>query len=147
VANASASTGAVVSVIGCLGEEGETTVPSGEPITIEGIGDAQGSYGLIENFLIKQHTTLTVSNATETVYDLSGDWGAPQPLTRRLWVTRLPDTELGIALAPGEAIRATYDISFAQPLLVAFPPVGSSGENGPFLIREDGPLSCLITGS
>ncbi len=142
---ASATTGVVVNLEDC-GDNGSITVPSGESITIAGIGFAQGTYGLIKDFLLKEHTTLTISNGTTVVYDLSNEWGAPQQ-SPTFWSTRLPDTDLGITLASGESIDVAYDITFSQPLLVAFPPVGPSGDNGPFLIREDGPLGCTITGS
>ena len=144
---AGATTSVVVSMRDCADNGGSIAVPSGESITIEGIGFAQGSHGLIKDFLLKEHTTLTISNATNTVYDLSNEWGAPQELAPTFWVTRLPNTDLGIALASGESIVATYDVTFSPPLLVAYPPVGSSGDNGPFLISEDGPISCVITAS
>ena len=143
---AAASNNVVVSFRDCVIGGGTTTVSSGTPITIGGLfGYEQGSYGLIRDFLLKQHTTLTISNATTTVYDLSKEWAAPQQVDRNLWVTRLPDTDTGITLASGQSILATFDITFTQPLLVAFPPVGPTGDNGPFLINEDGPASCLIT--
>lgn len=142
-----ASNGSSVSLIGCVINGGSTTVASGEPITIQEPGYAVGTYGLMKDFLSKQQTTLTVSDGTTAVFNLSSEWGAPQQLGRNFWVTRLPDTNLGIALAQGETIVVTFDIQFAHPLLIAYPPVGSSGNNGPFLIREDGPLSCEITGN
>ncbi len=147
VPTAGATDSTVVSLVACAIGGGTTTVPAGVPITIHEPGYAQGSYGLIQDFLLKEHTTLTISNATSTVYDLSGEWSAPQQLDRNLWVTRLPSTDTGITLASGQSINATFDITFSQPLLVAFPPVTSSGDNGPFLVSEDGPISCLITAS
>jgi hypothetical protein len=146
VASAKAADGVIVSVTSCSRGDGTTTVPSDAPITIQGIGFAQGTAGLIQSFLIKEHTTLTVSDNTTAVHDLSGEWSEPL-MTNGFWLTTLPDTDLGITLAPGESVLVTYDITFNQPLLVAFPPVGPSGDNGPFLTREDGPLSCLITGA
>jgi hypothetical protein len=135
----------VVPVISCDLSGGTWSVPSGVPIAIRGIGYAQGTYGLMLDFLRKQQTTLTtVYTGTSTVYELSSQWGVPQHLDD-VWLTRLPDTDLAITLAPGESISATYDITFTQPLLVAYPPVGPTGDNGPFLVNEDGPFSCLIT--
>jgi hypothetical protein len=143
---ASATDSVVVRVMSCSLNGGVVTVPSGVPIAIHGIGYAQGTQGLLRDFLLKQQTTLTiVRNGTSTVYDLSGEWGPVQQLDKHNWQSWLPDIELGISLAPGESILATWDMTFEQPLLVAYPPVGPSGENGPFLIREDGPYSCLIT--
>lgn len=143
---ASATDSVVVRVIGCSLNGGAVTVPSGVPIAIHGIGYAQGTQGLLRDFLLKQQTTLTiVRNETSTVYDLSDEWGPVQQLDKHNWQSGLSDIELGISLAPGESILATWDMTFEQPLLVAYPPVGPSGENGPFLTREDGPFSCLIT--
>ena len=144
---ASATTNTVVNVFACSGGDGTMTVPSGVPITIHGNGFAQGSYGLIHDFLLKEHTALSVSDGTTTVYDLSSEWSAPLPFSRAFWVTSLPDTDLGISLNPAQSVLVTLDITFDHALLVAFPPVGPSGNNGPFLIREEGPASCLITGS
>ena len=147
VATASDTSSTVVSLTECARGDGTATVPPGAQITIRNPGFEQGSYGLIKGFLLKQRTTLTISDGTSAVYDLTSQWGGPQQLDRNLWVTRLPDTDTGITLAPGQSIVATFDITFAQPLLVAFPPVTSSGENGPFLVGEDGPLSCVISGA
>lgn len=144
---AGATDSTVVSLSGCAHGDGTATVPPGAQITIQNPGFDQGSYGLITNFLIKQRTTLTISDGTSTVFDLTSQWRAPQQLDRNLWGTELPNTDTEIALAPGQSIVATFDILFPQRLLVAFPPVGSSGDNGPFLVSEDGPLSCVITGA
>jgi hypothetical protein len=142
-AGATAST--VVSLSGCAHGDGTTTVPPGAQITIQSPGFEDGSYGLINNFLLKQRTTLTISDDTSTVYDLTTQWDAPQQLEMNLWRTELPNTDTGIALAPGQSIVAAFDITFSQRLLVAFPPVTPTGANGPFLVGEDGPLSCMIT--
>jgi hypothetical protein len=143
---AGASNNVVVSFRDCVIDGGTATVSSGTPITLGGLfGFEQGSYGLITDFLLKEQTTLTISSATNTVYDLSNEWGTPQQLDRNLWATPLPDTDTGITLASGQSILATFDITFKRPLLVAFPPVGPTGDNGPFLPNEDGPISCLIT--
>jgi hypothetical protein len=141
---AAASDDVVVSFRDCLLNGGTTTVPSGVPITIGGIGFAEGTYGLIQDFLLKQQTTLTVSNATTVSYNLSRAWQAPQQLDRKLWVSRLPDTDVGVTLGQGETLLATYDITFPHGLLVAYPRVGSSGDNGPFMVSEEGPIPCQV---
>lgn len=144
---AAATDSTIVSMTQCDQSGGAIVVPAGAEITIHNFGFAQGTYGLIQNFLRAERTTLTLSDDTNTVHDLSGQWGAPQQLDKHLWITRLPDTDTGIALTEGQSITATFDITFTRPLLVAFPPVTSSGDNGPFLVGEDGPLSCVITGT
>jgi hypothetical protein len=144
---AAATDSTLVGMRDCAGGDGTATVPAGAQITIHNLGFAQGTYGLINDFLINQRTTLTVTDDTATHYDLTSQWGAPQQRDKHLWVTTLPDTDTGITLGPGQSIVATFDITFAQPLLVAFPPVGPSGDNGPILVGEDGPVSCVITGA
>ena len=146
-AHASATANTVVNVIGCAVSGGSMTVPSGSPITIHGNGFAQGSYGLIQDFLLKQHTTLSVTQGTTSVHDLSAEWGAPVAFSPTFWVTQLPDTDLGISLSPGQSVTVSLNITFNHPLLVAYPPVGSSGENGPYRISGEGPFDCVITGS
>jgi len=145
-APAAASNGELVGFRDCLVNGGTFSVPSGVPITIGGIGFGQGTYGVAVDFLLKERTTLTISNSTSSVFDLSHEWATPQRLDN-LWVTRLPDTDVGVILQPGESFLATYDITLARPLLVAYPPVKSSGYNGPYLITEEGPLSCQVIAS
>jgi hypothetical protein len=143
---AGATTRTVVSLSECA-HGGTATVSPGTPITIQDPGFAEGSYGLIKDFLLKERTTLTISEDGSTVYDLTSQWAHPQQLGRNSWVTTLRDTDTGLTLAAGESLVATFDITFTKPLLVVFPPVRSSGENGPFSVSEDGPLSCVITGA
>ena len=88
-APAAASNGEVVSFRDCLVNDDTTSVPSGVPITIGGIGFAEGTYGLAKDFLLKERTTLTISNSTSSVFDLSHEWGTPQRLDN-FWVTTLP---------------------------------------------------------
>lgn len=118
------------------------TVQSGAPITIHTPAFAEGTYGLTRDFLLKQETTLSVDAKT---YELSSAWTTPQQLDRHLWVTRLPELPLGITLASGESVVVTFAIRFSHPLAVLYPSVGSSGDNGPFLTGEEGPLSCVIS--
>jgi hypothetical protein len=40
-------------------------------------------------------------------------------------------------------VRAIF--TFRHPVAILFPPVGSSGDNGPFIVGEEGPFSCTIT--
>jgi hypothetical protein len=135
----------VVSLFGCQINGGSTTVAAGAPVSLRLPGFAQGTYGLIVDFLLKEQTTLTIDrNGTTSVVDLTHAWPAPQQLDTLFWVTRPPNYDLG-TLAAGDSVLVTWSITFTQPLLVAFPPVGSSGDNGPFLIHAEGPISCLIT--
>jgi hypothetical protein len=134
----------VVSLLGCQINGGSTTVPAGSPVSLRLPGFAQGTYGLILDFLLKEQTTLTIDrNGTTSVVDLTDAWAAPQQLDAHFWITRPPNYDLGTLVA-GDSVLATESITFRQPLLVAYPPVGSSGDNGPFLDRGEGPISCLI---
>jgi len=134
----------VVSLLGCQINGGSTTVPAGSPVSLRLPGFAQGTYGLILDFLLKEQTTLTIDrNGTTSVVDLTDAWPAPQQLDTHFWLTRPPNYDLG-TLTAGDSVLATESIAFTQPLLVAYPPVGSSGDNGPFLDRGEGPISCLI---
>jgi hypothetical protein len=134
----------VVNLGQCQGDGG-AMVPSGVPVSLRLPGYAQGTYGLIVDFLLKERTTLTiVRNGTTSVVDLTSTWSAPQQLDTHFFLTREPNFDLG-SLTSGESVSVTWAITFSQPLLVAYPPVGSSGDNGPFLIHAEGPISCLIT--
>lgn len=148
----------VVGVLSCAINGGTTTVPAGAPITIRGLGWSTGTYGEAKDFLLKQRTTLTISrNGTSTAYDLSHQWPAPQffqvntidnaHAATGFWFMRLPDTDLGVSLASGESVLATWNLAFTHPVIVAWPPVGPVGDEGPFLVRADDafPASCLIT--
>jgi hypothetical protein len=134
----------VVNVLQCDGDGGTATVAAG-PVSLHLPGYAQGTRGLIVDFRLKEQTTLTiVRNGTTSAVDLTGTWSAPEQLDSQFWVTREPDFGLG-TLSSGASVLVTWSVAFSQPLLVAFPPVGPSGDNGPFLINGEGPASCLIT--
>jgi hypothetical protein len=142
--SARAADSAVVNVLRCDGNGGATTVPASQPITLHLGGFAVGTYGLINDVLLSQTTTLKVGNTT---YDLSDQWSTPvfDP-TFNFWVIAQPDRPLG-TLAAGQTVVVTYDITFSHPVAILYPPVGSSGNNGPFVITEDGPAVCAITAS
>lgn len=142
---ASATDPVVVNVLICAINGGTTTVPAGVPISLRNPGWATGSYGQTKNYLLKQTTTdIIVRNGITTIVDLTNLYSDPQQLDRNLWLTRPSNTELG-ALASGESVLVTNHIVFSSPVVVAYPPVGSSGDNGPFLVRERDDFSCLIT--
>jgi hypothetical protein len=135
----------VVNLLQCDAEGGTATVPAGVPVSLRLPGFAQGTYGLIRDFLLKERTTLTIDrNGTTRSVDLTSTWSAPQQLDAHLWVTSEPNFDLG-SLNSGETVSVTWSLTFSQPLLVAYPPVGSSGDNGPFVINSEGPISCAIT--
>ena len=142
---ASAAEPVVVNLFQCLDDGGTAAVPAGVPVQLRLPGYAQGTHGLIVGFLLKERTSLTlVSNGAGSVVDLTGTWSAPQQFDAHFWLTREPNFDLG-SLSSGQTVSATWGVTFAQPLLVAYPPVGPTGDNGPYLIRGEGPISCQIT--
>lgn len=142
---ASATNPVVVGILNCAINGGTTTVPAGVPISLRNPGWATGSYGQTKDYLLKQTTTdIIVRNGVTTVVDLTNLYSDPQQLDRNLWLTRPSNTEIG-TLASGETVLVTNHIVFSSPVLVAYPPVGPSGDNGPFVVRETDDESCLIT--
>jgi hypothetical protein len=143
---ASATDPVVVGLLTCAINGGTTTVPAGVPISLRNPGWATGSYGQTKDYLLKQTTTdIIVRNGITTVVDLTNLYSDPQQLDRNLWLTRPSNTELG-ALAAGESVFVTNRVEFSSPVVVAYPPVGPTGDNGPFVLfggTED--FSCLIT--
>jgi hypothetical protein len=143
---ASATDPVVVSILLCDINGGTTTVTAGVPISLRNPGWATGSYGQTKDYLLKQTTTdIIVRNGVTTVVDLTNLYSDPQQLDRNLWLTRPSNTELG-ALASGESVFVTNRVAFSSPVVVAYPPVGPSGDNGPFILfggADDS--SCLIT--
>ena len=127
---------------------GQAEVPAGTPVELRPFAFAQGTYGLINTFLRKQVTTLLVTDSTGThQVDLSGTYPAPVRLDKNLWLARPANDDLG-TLALGESVTVGMVWDLPTPLLVAYPPVGSSGDNGPYLIHSDGDptFTCTITG-
>lgn len=138
--SAGAATSSTVSVLACFADGGSTTVPAGDVVLHLG-GYADGTLGLINDVLGAQTTTLQVG---DTSYDLSKGWSAPVFNALGFWVVRQPDFDLG-TIAAGQSVTVTYDITFRHPVAILFPPVGSSGDNGPFIVGEEGPFTCTIT--
>jgi hypothetical protein len=143
---ASATDPVVVSIALCdIINGGTTTVPAGVPISLRNPGWATGSYGLTKDYLLKQTTTdIIVRNGITTVVDLTNLYSDPLQLDRSLWLTRPSNTEIG-TLASGESVLVTNHIVFSQPVMVVYPPVGPSGDRGPFLLRDIDDSVCLIT--
>lgn len=140
VGSARAAASSTVSVLACFADGGSTTVPAGD-MTLHLGGYADGTLGLINEVLGAQTTTLQVG---DTNYDLSKRWSAPIFNPLGFWVIRQPDFDIG-TIAAGRSVTVAYDITFSHPVAVLFPPVRSSGDNGPFIVGEEGPFSCTIT--
>jgi hypothetical protein len=123
----------------CVNNGGMATVQPGDVMLR--IGYSTGTYGLSSSILAAQTSTLQVDSSK---YDISNLWSGPLNLGPGFWVIR-QDFDLG-TLASGQSVTVTFDIKFSHPVTVLFPPVGSSGDNGPFTITEDGG-SCMIMAS
>jgi hypothetical protein len=134
----------VVSVLRCA-DDGSVTVPAWAPITLHLGGYAEGTLGLTDAVLLAQTTTLEVAGPTgDTIYDLSDQWSAPVNTGLGFWIITQPDRAIA-PLASGQTATVTYDISFSHPVAVLYPPVGPTGNNGPFMVTEEGPAVCQIT--
>jgi hypothetical protein len=124
----------VVDIQECDRSGGEATVPAGVPISVQNFAFVTGTYGLMQDFLLKQVTSQGVfRDGTLTVVDVSDQWSEPQQIgggQARGWVTRLPNIELE-ALASGETVSAGSLTEFTGPIQIVFPPVGLVGF-GPF---------------
>ena len=135
---------------GCaFNDDGSTTAPAGVPIELRPFGFGTGTYGLIQAFLVKQVTTLVITDSSGThEVDISDTYPAPTQVDKRLWVARPANYDLG-TLEPGESVTIGLRWDFPTPLLIAYPPVGPSGDNGPILSYADGDgtFTCTITGA
>ena len=130
----------LVGVLACDGDGGSISVPAGD-VTLHLGGYSDGTLGLIQNVLLAQTTTLGVGNAT---YDLSHQWSAPVFSPFGFWLISQPNRDIG-PLSAGQSVTVTYNIAFSHPVAVLFLPVGSSGDNGPFIITGEGPFTCTIS--
>jgi hypothetical protein len=128
---------------------GEASVPAHVPITVGNFAFVTGTYGLMQDFLLKQMTSKGVERGgTLTFVDVTDQWSEPEQLgtnPARGWITRLPNTELA-PLAPGEVVGVGSLIEFTGPIEIVLPPVGLVGF-GPFHKPAGGSLfqGCEIT--
>jgi hypothetical protein len=130
-----------VSPLACAFDGGSTSVSAGD-VALHLGGYADGTLGLMQVVLAAQTTTLQVGS---TSYDLSKQWSAPAlDSGGGFWSIRQPDFDIG-TLSAGQSVTVSYDIQFSHPVAVLFLPVGSSGNNGPFVIQGEGPFTCTIT--
>ena len=134
---------------GCaFNDDGSTTAPAGVPLQLRPFGFGQGTYGLIKSFLLKQVTTLVITDSTGThEVDISDTYPDPLRVDKHLWVARPSNYDLG-TLEDGESVTIGLKWEFPTPLLIAYPPVGPTGDNGPYLVHADGDgtFTCTITG-
>jgi hypothetical protein len=139
----------VVDVQECARNGAQATVPAGVLVSVQNFVFVTGTYGLMQEFLLKQVTTKGVlRNGTLTIVDVTDQWSSPEQLgtkPARGWITRLPNTEFD-PLAPGEAVGVGSLIEFSGPIQIVLPPVGLVGF-GPFHKAAGGTLfqACEIT--
>jgi hypothetical protein len=139
----------VVNIQECGRSGGQATVPAGVPISVQNFAFVTGTYGLMQDFLLKQTTFQgVVRDGTLTTVDVTDEWSAPEQLgtnPARGWITRLPNIELD-SLDPGETVVAGSLTTFGQPIEIVFPPVGLV-DFGPFHIPAGDVFldACAIT--
>lgn len=126
----------VVDIQECARNGGQATVPAGVPISVQNFAFVAGTYGLMQDFLLKQTTSQgVVRDGTLVTVDVTDEWSAPQRLgtnPARGWITRLPNIELD-PLDPGETVLVGSLTTFSGPIEIVFPPVGQI-DFGPFHI-------------
>ena len=124
----------VVDVQECDRNNGQATVPAGVPVSVQNFAFVTGTYGLMQDFLLKQVTSQgTLRDGVLTLDDVSDQWSEPEQNgdgPARGWVTRLPNIELD-PLAPGEVVLAGSLTEFSGPIQIVIAPVGLIGF-GPF---------------
>jgi hypothetical protein len=129
----------VVDIQECERNNGQATVPAGVPVSVQNFAFVAGTYGLMQDFLLKQVTSKGVfRDGVLTIVDFTDQWSEPEQLgtnPARGWVTHLPNTELD-SLAQGEIVTVGILIRFTGPIQIAFPPVGQT-DFGPFHIPAD----------
>ena len=123
-------------------------MPAGVPVSVQNFAFVTGTYGLMQDFLLKQVTSQGVNrNGVLTIEDVSDEWSAPEQIGDRPaqgWVTRLPDIELA-PLAPNEVVLVGSLTEFSGPIQIVFAPVGLIGF-GPFHIPA-GTSCCRVASS
>jgi len=124
----------VVDVQECDRNGGQMIVPADEPISVQNFAFVTGTYGLMQDFLLKQVTSQGVlRDGVLAIKDVSDDWSDPEQIgdgPARGWVTRLPDIELA-PLAPDDVVLIGSLTEFSGPVQIVFAPVGQIGF-GPF---------------
>ncbi len=139
----------VVDIQECDRNNGQTTVPSGVPISVQNFAFVTGTYGLMRDFLLKQVTSKGVlRDGALKIVDVTDEWSEPQQIgsgPARGWVTRLPNTELA-PLTTGEIVQVGSLTEFSGPIQIVFAPVGLIGF-GPFHVAAGDLLfqGCQIT--
>ena len=128
----------VVDIQECDRNGGQATVPAGVPVSVQNFAFVTGTYGLMQDFLLKQMTSKGVlRGGTLTIVDVTEQWSVPERLgtsPARGWITRLPNTDLA-PLTPGEVVGVGSLTEFSGPIQIVFPPVGLVGF-GPFHLPE-----------
>ncbi|HEU0248764.1 MAG TPA: hypothetical protein VFR38_16930 [Gaiellaceae bacterium] len=126
----------VIDVQECDRNNGQATVPAGVPVSVQNFAFVTGTYGLMQDFLLKQETSKGVlRDGTLTLVDVSDEWSEPQQIgsgPARGWIIRQPNIELD-PLASGEIVLVGTLTVFSGPIQIVFAPVGLVGF-GPFHI-------------
>jgi hypothetical protein len=125
-------------------DDGMATVPAGADIRVRLLGFEEGNYGLIRELLgaAKATLTITTSAGVQVIDETSAL--VVSPIGPRDYIARPANYDLGV-LAAGGVVTVTYSLTLRHPLAVVYPPVGPTGDNGPFLTEQEDPTTCEIT--
>lgn len=136
----------LVNVLGCqLLEDGQTTVDAGSDITLRLPGWAGGTYGTVRTMVNAAHAVLTIGPSSGPPRQV--DVTSTITVTREsptFAVARPANLHLGV-LSSGETVDLLYTLDFSHPFALVYPPVGPSGDNGPYLVHGEDPVVCRIT--
>lgn len=136
----------LVNVLGCqLLEDGLTTVEAGSDVTLRLPGWAGGNYGTVRVMVNSATAVLHIdtSTGTQQAVDVSKTFEITR-LSPTFVVARPANLHLGV-LSPGETVDLLYTLHFSHPFALVYPPVGPSGDNGPYLVTGEDDVTCRIT--
>ena len=136
----------LVNLLGCqLLDGGTTSVPEGSEVTLRLPGFASGNRGLIRVMLNAATATLSLwpSDGPAWSVEVTDTFGVTA-LSPRNVIARPANVPLG-PLSAGQSIDVVYRLGFDHPLAILYPPVGPSGDNGPYLTRQEDDVACRIS--
>ena len=138
----------LVNLLGCqLFEDGATTVEPGSDVTLRLPGFASGNYGLIRVMVGAATATLGIDPGDGPAANLDvTDTFTVTTLSPTYVVARPANLHLG-SLEPGQYVDLLYRLEFSHPVAILYPPVGPSGDNGPYLTEQEDDVACRITAS
>jgi hypothetical protein len=136
----------LVNLLGCqLFDDSMTTVDAGSDVTLRLPGWAGGNYGTVRAMVGSATAVLSLdpSSGTSTALDVTGTISITR-VSPTFVIARPDNVHLG-TLSAGESVDLLYTLDFSHPFALVYPPVGPSGDNGPYLVHGEDPVTCRIT--